>query len=323
MGELWKYSKQLLAKLEKPAGILLKSFTLNHTQSFLDIPHYFNFAFEIDWLFCGAGYFVPFEISVSTKAESYETTLTNKLTQVLERLTPKVKLFLHTILRDCKTEVIGTQSFQKLYKSFVDNYLKIIIYIPNANLLKIKDALSNIRIKLGNKNLKSLANLINEAEKTDTLKLVHILIHNDDVDQAPTLYKIDGSLNLTESQITIEEIFDCPQYRKSEPVKIVEYVSAVFCLSYLMIDNTCHLSRPFDIDSRYQNSNLPKNEKLKLDAINKTLNRPELSLIVSPQQHRILKFDDKLCCIPGEPGCGKTSGLDLFPLYSSGQNWDL
>ena len=273
---------------------------------------------------------VAFEVSVANQIENYETAITNKLLQVLQKTIPKTLFFLYTILKGMYSKTEETKLDNQQILSTIQNFFKIIIYIPNADFENIKNALSSAKNRFERKPKnsklsadKNLLTAITYAEKTGSMNLVQILVHNDvSKNSLPVLYNIDSALNLSQSTTTIEEIFDCAKFRQESTTETnkqikqtVEYISSLLCLSFLIVDNTCHLSTPFDIDSRYQNADLVKREKEKLDDVNKMLEGNELNLIVSPQQRKILEDDGKFCCLPGEPGCGKTSGLDLFHLF--------
>ncbi|XP_075259902.1 uncharacterized protein LOC142351647 [Convolutriloba macropyga] len=259
LGELCKFPKEVLSKLDKPAGILMSRYEAEHVKNILHLSDQFNLQFELDWLLCGNLFIVPFEVSVATKVENVATVLDNKLRQVIEKIVPKMKLILFTIFKhrfSAENSQNDDSNLGIMFEEFLRNRFRAVIYIPDCCSEDIQEALhSKVSKSKNRKRNQCLQDIMEKAEKCGTLNLIEILTHEkSDVSQLH-LYSLDSNLNLHKSELAMEQIFS-PDSRtamssENEEAAIFNYMSAILCLSFLMIGNPL-MSDPLDIDTRYQ-----------------------------------------------------------------------
>ena len=295
----------------------MSRYEAEHVKNILHLSDQFNLQFELDWLLCGNLFIVPFEVSVATKVENVATVLDNKLRQVIEKIVPKMKLILFTIFKhrfSAENSQNDDSNLGIMFEEFLRNRFRAVIYIPDCCSEDIQEALhSKVSKSKNRKRNQCLQDIMEKAEKCGTLNLIEILTHEkSDVSQLH-LYSLDSNLNLHKSELAMEQIFS-PDSRtamssENEEAAIFNYMSAILCLSFLMIGNPL-MSDPLDIDTRYQCTKLSSVERARFDQCRKMVpgdgEGTFPKLILSPQQCNILTEDGQFFCFLGEPGSGKT-----------------
>ena len=294
-----KFSERVLSKLENARGVLISDFDNHHLMKLLNIPDCFNFDFEVDWILCTVQYLVAFQISLSTLSGSLQTTIVNKLEQVLEITIPKLKLALFVILDGYNNPSI--------YEEFIRQHLKTVIYIPNADQKEISSVLSDLNSCFFKDKvpecMKKFKRMFDAAMKNGYMSYVQLLIHPE-FNKTPVLFSLKQDMTLELLDLTVFDLFCCNRKVASEKFPNLEMIASLFCISCIMIDETCLKTEPVDIEERLRQYKPPQNEKKKLDAVKP---KYELNQILSLQQCNVLNSTEKFIGLIGEPGSGKTS----------------
>ena len=152
-------------------------------------------------------------------------------------------------------------------------------------------------------------NLLTQQRDNLTEKIVFLVLEKNS--NCFKLKKINAQYQLIDSDFTLQSLFKVgPSSSRNSYLDYACALLTIASLNYLELTDGDKINRtPLDVDERYKHSFVKwkKNKKLNTDGIflNDTFN-----LILSPQQHRILKEIDKThLIITGQPGSGKTTLL--------------
>ena len=316
MGEIKLFSEQLLNQHQELTGVFLKSFTNKHLQSIIDIDYLKPENFEFDWVYLGSDKIVVFEVGLSrTPSEPWQM-MENKIFQGLTKHIPQMQAILHSFQ---KAFGIDDAIDSDLFTKILNEELIFCIYFPEMKeeicikeVEQIKNSLtSNGQVDKDKKKSYSqeFLNLLATQKHNLTEKTFFLVEENNS--NCLKLMKINAQFHLTDSDITLQNLFAVgPSSPHDKLLKYACSLLTIASLNYLELTDGDRIDRsPMDVDNRYRKSFVKwlKNKKVNKEGLflNETFN-----LILSPQQHRILKEIEKThLIITGQPGSGKTTLL--------------
>ncbi|XP_063722537.1 uncharacterized protein LOC134848914 isoform X2 [Symsagittifera roscoffensis] len=305
-GEVKLFVELLLSKLENPAGILLKGFTQNHFASLLSSSSIEISAFEIDWLYLTDNVVMPIEVGLSDNPQKPVQAIVNKITQCLIKIIPQFQLIFYSYLT--KFNQINEDESSRTFSEVIQNFLKIVVFLPNVSffafcvaLKLIKDAVQNV-VRKANPAISNGFSLLIQNYGFQLKDLTFIVL--DDSSKNLRLIKIDKHLNVLDVHYSIHELF---QPISEESCSFLGYLRALLSLASLTAVEDLTSGRredtPIDVDERYRKFFSLWRKKHETDLSSR-------NFILSPQQHRLLAETQKThLFITGQPGTGKTALL--------------
>ena len=306
-GEVKLFVELLLSKLENPAGILLKGFTQNQFASLLSSSSIETSAFEIDWLYLTENVVMPIEVGLSDNPQKPVQAIVNKITQCLIKIIPQFQLIFYSYLT--KFNQINEDESSRTFSEVIQNFLKIVVFLPNVSffafcvaLKLIKDAVQNVDVRKANPAISNGFSLLIQNYGFQLKDLTFIVL--DDSSKNLRLIKIDKHLNVLDVHYSIHELF---QPISEESCSFLGYLRALLSLASLTAVEDLTSGRredtPIDVDERYRKFFSLWRKKHETDLSSR-------NFILSPQQHRLLAETQKThLFITGQPGTGKTALL--------------
>ena len=322
-GEVGIFLREFISKLKSPNGLMLKNYSNQHFVTLLSEDSVQPGEFETDWLYIGNEKIIVIEIGLSdTKQQTKNSncsTISNKITQVLERTIPHFQAILFSLFTASEK--------QKTEKEidFIMRVFQVVILLPNITFSQFQEAVDKLKTKQGQSKLFNLLEFNEQFWSTN----LFIVLQQDE--QSEYIFRIDKNLALCsikrratsdllgclestnwanleskDSMLSKTNSFsDLFSSKSSSQSEIFREISALITLSSL---NAIELSQDKlsnrDVDERYRKSF--KNWKPKQSNLTYT----GQDFILSPEQHRILSNADlSFLLISGEPGSGKTSLL--------------
>ena len=323
-GEVGIFLREYISKLKSPNGLMLKNYSNQHFVTLLSEDSVQPGEFETDWLYIGNEIIIAIEIGLSdTKQQTKNSncsTISNKITQALERTIPHFQTILFSLFTASEK--------QKTEKEidFIMRVFQVVILLPNITFSQFQKAIDKLKAKQGQTKLFNLLEFNEQFWSTN----LFIVLQQDG--QSEYVFRIDKNLALcsikrrpssdllgchsnstnwtnlesNDSRLSKTNSFsDLFTSKSSSQSEIFREISALITLSSL---NAIELSQDKlsnrDVDERYRKSF--KNWKPKQNNLTYT----GLDFILSPEQHRILSNADlSYLLISGEPGSGKTSLL--------------
>ena len=313
MGEVRDFCHDFLSKLSKSNGIFLKNFTETHFSTLLHNTAPQPIRFQIDWIFCG-DVIVGFEVGYAEDPDKPTTLIAKKIEQALTKIIPQMELIIHTFYTSYLASSIGDDNTRDNdFAKFLETKFKFIIFITNIKLSTFKKTISSFKSALKNEKSAGKSTIrtqvVNPVRNCADNSLNRLLFLAEDQNNGLKLLKIDQNLDVVDSGLKVDELFQQKLDRKFE---IVEYASALFTLASLnkvfdsQEENIKTDSKvSFEIEERYWDSFIEWNQKRNKCSSSSI----GLQFILSPEQHRILSENKRFVAIVGEPGSGKTSLL--------------
>ncbi len=309
LGEVYDLWTKLIARLDNPVGLLLKSFQSEDVNKLLQQK--FNARFQFDWIYCGKQIIIAFEVARTNNPEWPASAFRNKLLQVVPREMPVMQLLLYFLLRNISSGS-SKEDFDTEYKSFLETSFRIVIYFSNSCFENIKQVLNCLKEEVEVLKLESPKKL-KQKKSIDNFKAADALIctPKNYLDQllfmipeesysnacpVSKTYQLNSDLELIEAGIQVDTEICFNAELETRHSKSLRHVSALLTFSRLLQ----HDSLPDEIDREP----LERDKRYAM-----TSRRPFLDIILSPQQKQILEKRVTRKLVVGEPGSGKTALL--------------
>ena len=288
LGEEVDFMEKVVGRLTKPKGLLIRRFRQNQLNAVLKTPY--SLDFEIDWIFCSHTKIYGIEVSRSDNPQNPRSAVERKLISVFTKTMPKVCLILASLLYNVDQNLDIERR-----TSLLDERFEFVIYFSNISAKEIKESLENCEsdMKKAWKVLQTIPDKI--------LQKLSILCPDDaTLDQkAPVLYKLlNGGVSwkLEISNVSLEKMFSGRPERISSSAetlnqKLVHFSSAILSFGFLV-----------------QNFSIIRPQTRPLDWHSKMALKEAVfpSIILSPQQRKIVDLPHRFILLLGEPGTGKT-----------------
>ncbi|XP_075257379.1 uncharacterized protein LOC142349588 isoform X3 [Convolutriloba macropyga] len=301
MGEVRLFSEQVLAKLNNPCGVFVKSFTNDHLSTILSTDSTQPQPFQCDWLYAG-NKIVAFEVGLTRNPKSSGhlcEVIQRRILQVLTRIIPHMLLMLHSFLLHFFGTFSGSHDLS--FCTEIEKLFKCVIFLPNVGLSDFREAIAKMTIESGSiKKLKFGRQFFANSEQNHQTmsRFLYFLVRADENKEGLKLLRVNSSLEISECQQSVQDFFGPSEESDSQ---LLTYVSALISIAGLNNHLPNQHETALDLDRRYLSS-------LKLQP--EIRENPNENFVTSPQQYRILSDQSNThLIITGQPGCGKTSLL--------------
>ena len=305
-GELVLFRRELTRWLsEDKTGLLLYSYSAKELKNI--VHSQVQNQFEFDWLLFRKSHIVAIEVTASGNIRQ---AVHDKLEQVMTKTIPMMKILIWFFLAN-DTENFSWILEKNVFEEFMRKHLKIIVFVASASSEDIKTAMTSVL----NENFQEESNLKLKFEKSS---ISTYFVGGQDYGPNERPKFLQFLLNQESKNVEIKVSDKSPlitnsQKTSSNELETIKFLAGTFTVGYLCHDSDkiCRLkSDALDPDVRFLESQKKFVDKLVRKA-SKKLEKyvhisEKLTVILSPQQMKILEEDPNYLLVRGEPGAGKT-----------------
>ena len=312
-GEMISFRSELELWLSgNKKGLLLYSYSAKELRNILSSKTLGEF--EFDWLLFQKFQIVVTEVTAASK--NIKDAILWKLQQVMNKTLPMLKILIWYLL--AKDERNFSQLLEeKAFNYFVAKYLKIIVLIASASFEDIHASLTSILdndipenndLQLLLQKNSSAISLVGKTTKEENQRprFVRLVINN------------TGSLEVTESDVSpLIENQRSEELSSIYNLDAIKYLTAAFALGYFLEDDKTSKIYNFQNEALGPDFRFLGSQKIFVNKLKNALRKSrkkhkilriseKLTVILSPQQLKILEDDPRHLLVRGEPGAGKT-----------------